>query len=222
MPWASWRRPCSASSRLSEHSQRTCSGEHAAPAATQAARPGGNAGQRGLGAIRASANSTKQPLPDPVRRGRDRCCAKRCERGLDGRFAARAAPARTHCRATVPETKSRYCRGRGIPRQIRGLEQGGGGHVHARVDQQVPGRRQLDRRQPLADPFGPGIVAADEDRHVGAQLQAELGQPLDAQIQCPTARPGRPARSPHRTSRRRSRRRPECAFRRRCRHLACI
>ena len=50
----------------------------------------------------------------------------------------------------------------GISCQIRRLEQFGGGCEDPRIDHQVAGRRQRDRRQPFAHAFGPGIVAADE------------------------------------------------------------
>ncbi|MNV23933.1 hypothetical protein D3C71_1149740 [compost metagenome] len=56
-----------------------------------------------------------------------------------------------------------------------------GGHVHARIGDHIPGRRQPDRGELLAHALGPGVVAAHEHRHVRAQLQAQRGEGIHAQ-----------------------------------------
>ncbi|PNS07556.1 hypothetical protein Lysil_1732 [Lysobacter silvestris] len=78
-----------------------------------------------------------------------------------------------------------YCRGWRIPRQIRGLEQFGGRAVNARMNQQIPGWQQRQRDQYFAQPGGPGIAAAHEDRHIRAQAQAQIRQPILAQSGVP-------------------------------------
>ena len=98
------------------------------------------------------------------------------------------------------------------PASIQGL-----GTVRGSARQR-PGRRAgtrpaaAHRRQPLADAFGPGIAAVDEDRHVGAQRQPEFGQPIVAQAGVPQLVEHHAAPSRHRKSRRRSRRRAGSRF----------
>ena len=57
--------------------------------------------------------------------------------------------------------------------------------MDARIDQQVPRRGQVQRGQDLAHAFRPGIPAADEDRNVRPELQAQPRQPVRAQLAAP-------------------------------------
>ncbi len=70
---------------------------------------------------------------------------------------ARAAPARTHCRGVRPKRSRLLSRAR-HPASNQGLGTDPRSARARRVDQQVPGRRQVERGQPLADAFGPGVV----------------------------------------------------------------
>ena len=91
------------------------------------------------------------------------------------------------------------CRGRasGWPKTaVRGQRRGG-------LDHREPLRRHVDRRQPLADALDEGVAPADEERHVGAQRQRQLGQPRRAASAGPTG-----GSAPAACWRRRSCRRP--------------
>ncbi|MNI71911.1 hypothetical protein D3C73_1278190 [compost metagenome] len=59
--------------------------------------------------------------------------------------------------------------------------------MNARFDHHIPGLRQGDRLQPLAHPFGPGVVATHEHRHVGAKAQPQRSQRIFVQPRTPEA-----------------------------------
>ena len=46
-------------------------------------------------------------------------------------------------------------------------------------------RRQLDRREPLADAFDEGVVPAEEEGHIGAERDAQRHQPLSRPVELP-------------------------------------
>src|SRR2546425_4635757 len=56
-----------------------------------------------------------------------------------------------------------------------------------RREHQVPGRRQLESSQALANAFADGVAPKDEKRHVGPKLQADFAQPRRAEIDFPEA-----------------------------------
>ena len=207
MPWASWRRPCRwfASSASS-------SGDRAAPAATQAFSALWQRRQRGLGgfaigefdeAATARTRQTRRSDPRQAPRTQPR---RRVHGG--------AGPARTHCRAVHPKRSRILSRARhfasiqrlGTIRPWR--------RMNARIDQHIPGRRQVDRGQQFAHAFRPGVVPAHEHRHIGSERgRVRRARRWDSRM-TPEAFAARPAPSRHRRIRRRNRRRPECAFRR--------
>ena len=61
----------------------------------------------------------------------------------------------------------------GISDQERAGENGPRLDAAARFHHGKPLLRQVDRRELLANAFDPGVVAAEEKRHVGAQFQAQ-------------------------------------------------
>ena len=56
-----------------------------------------------------------------------------------------------------------------------------GADPNAAVDHYDPGFRQFDRLQLLADPLGPGGLAAHKHRHIGAKLKRELTPYLETE-----------------------------------------
>ena len=111
-----------------------------------------------------------------------------------------------------------YCRRGCIPRQIRGLEQFASRHGDARVHDQVPGRRQVQRDQFFTDAFGPGIAAAHEHRDIRAQLQAQAGQGQLVEPGAPEVIERHQRRGRVRGAATEAAARSESPFRRRCRH----
>src|SRR5688572_17521994 len=192
VPWATWRRPCgwfapprtpdswAGSGAISFErgvQRRTCRTGRQPDLQARRQRC-----QRRLGGFaRGELDETAAAGPGQARRSDLR---QRSKNGLYGRLA------RAQYRLErIPERYTRnevgYCRGRGIPRQFRRAEKSGGGRVHSRIGQQVPGRRQRNRSQLLPYPFGPGILAAHEDGYVGPQLQPQLGQAIQSQVRLP-------------------------------------
>ena len=65
------------------------------------------------------------------------------------------------------------CDDRRIPCQFRGFEHFSRTDGDVGLQQQVDRLRKVDRHQSLADAFGPGRVAVDENGHVGAETQSD-------------------------------------------------
>ena len=93
------------------------------------------------------------------------------------------------------------------------------GNRDLRREHEVPGGRQIDRRQPLADPFADRVAAVDEDRDVGAQPGPRFRATRCLRASNPTACSGPAARWPRPTSRRPARRRSADSSRARGRSL---
>ena len=192
VPWATWRRPC-IDSLFMCRSRATPPARHATgialrPAPTrlafrQAARPMRPARWR------RSSNSTKHALPDPVSRGTP-IRGKRGERGFDGRFALaqHRLEGVAHCTGSKAPRRNEvgHFHGQRIPRQIRGLEQFGGGHVHAagRPGHTTPAAsRSADSRSPT--PSAQALWPRTKTGTSAPSRKAKLGQALRTQIQAP-------------------------------------
>src|SRR5688500_1710266 len=104
-----WRRPCAENfgygpgDPAALASSASSSGDLAAPAATQALMPGGSAASADSADSRV-ANSTKQPLPDPVNRGLPTCDSAPNTASTAGSRARRTGS--NAFPSSVPETKS--------------------------------------------------------------------------------------------------------------------
>ena len=136
------RQICESASRA-HASSASSRGDRAAPATTRLRHEAGNADCASC-ACDAVPKPTKQPPPVPVRQAwpwRD----KLRQHGVHPRLPA-PEDRLEGIAEDGPGNEVGYCRRGSIPRQFRGLEQFPGRHVDARIDQQVPGRRQLDRR----------------------------------------------------------------------------
>src|SRR5690606_860437 len=172
-----WRRPylCSCFQRIQQWRTHSAGGHPGMKARWQR-------GERGFGGFaRGELDETAAARPGQPWRADPR---QRHERRLDGAFAA--AQHRLE-RIAEPSSRNevRYCRGCSISRQFSRLEQGSRVHVDTGVDQYVPGRRQLDWSQQFADPLGPGVLAADEYRHVRPERQAQGSQSIDIEMNAP-------------------------------------
>ena len=119
-------------------------------------------------------------LPEPVMR----LLPKRaCSQLGDLRALRGTAPSATGCRSLRPKPaakplgqaaaasrkRAREYNSFGVAGQRRAAEDVRGGDGRGRLDHREALRRQGQRRQPLADAFDEGVVAADEEGHVGAQ-----------------------------------------------------
>src|SRR5258706_1874073 len=85
---------------------------------------------------------------------------------------------------SLPRKKGRYCES--FPPGSQRIREGFlRGNRYLRRQHQVPGGRQLERLQPLANPLAEGVAAEEKKRHVGAQLKTDVLQRLPFQLQIP-------------------------------------
>ena len=199
------------------------SGIHAAASAPPRRHPGPKplrqASPAPLRGFARSANSTKQPLPEPVRRGGRSATAPRTRPRRPVR--ARAVPARTHSRRQHPK-RSRDIVAGAASRVNSGAWNNaavGACTPGSTSTYQAGGRSIGVRRSPT-----PSAQALSPRTKTGTSAPScrPSSASRSAPRSVPQSRSARAARSPHRRCRRRSRRRPECAFRRRCRHLRAV
>src|SRR5690606_20779972 len=86
---------------------------------------------------------------------------------------------------TAPLRKAANCNGRRITCQLRVGKNFRSTYRDLRYKYEKPGLAQGDWRESLADAFGKRCATTHEDRHVGAQLQPQLGQTIFAPFQVP-------------------------------------
>src|SRR5690606_7573057 len=73
-------------------------------------------------------------------------------------------------------------------------------HRHPGRNDHIPRRREADRREHIPDAFHPGVAAAQEKGHVGAQLQAQEGEFFAWQPETPQMVEGHQGRGGIRTA----------------------
>ena len=196
VPWATWRRPCmiicscaGRAPRLQRDMQRRsrCALQPSRPAFRQAARASAACARA------RSPNSTKQPLPVPVSRGTPiRASAANAastagsRRRSTGSNALPEHGARNEVATLSRAAHPASIQGLGTVRRSARARRGSTRTYHA-------GGKSIGVSR-FADAFGPGIVATDEDRDVGAQLQGQARPSASApRSSAPQRRRERPA-----------------------------
>ena len=119
------------------------------------------------------ANSANTHAPEPVMRACGRRCRSHCEVRRDLRIALQHDRPRDRSRPS-PAEKGRYFERFRISCQCVSAENfAAWTRATGGTSTRYQAGGSTSARQPLADAFGEGVLAEDEERHVGAELQRQ-------------------------------------------------